>query len=76
VQIPLRASVIISAVFAAVCFGVAINGFFSLGDIADPAQRSDGQGFALFWTFLGVLAASFALLGWWIMKKFKESSDA
>ena len=72
----MRLSIMISVVFAAVCFSVAIIGFTSLGDIADPAQRSDGQGFAWFWTFLGTVAAAFALLGLWILKTHKENSDA
>jgi hypothetical protein len=76
VQISMRLCVIFSVVFAAICFGVAIIGFTSLGDIAEPAQRADGQGFAWFWTFLGAVAAGFALLGLWILKTHKESSDA
>ncbi|HET7764744.1 MAG TPA: hypothetical protein VFK92_06595 [Burkholderiales bacterium] len=75
-QISMRVSVVISVVFAAICFGVAISGFSSLGDIADPAQRADGQGFAWFWTFLGVVAAAFALLGYGILKTYKQDSDA
>ena len=75
-QISIRLGVILSVVFAAICFGVAITGFTSLGDIADPAQRADGQGFAWFWTFLGTVASAFALLGLWLLKTNKESSDA
>ncbi len=63
-------------IFAAICFGVAITGFNSLGDIADPAQRADGEGFTWFWAFLGAVAAVFALLGTWILKTHKESNDA
>jgi hypothetical protein len=76
VQISMRLGVILSVVFAAICFGVAITGFTSLGDIADPAQRADGQGFAWFWTFLGAVASAFALLGLWMLKTNKESNDA
>ena len=72
----MRLGVILSLVFAALCFGVAITGFSSLGEIADPAQRADGQGFAWFWTFLGVVAAGFALLGYWLLKTHKEETDA
>jgi len=64
-------TVIFAAVFALICFGVAITGFASLGDIADPAQRDDGRGFAWFWTFLGVIATFFGALGWWIMRTHK-----
>jgi hypothetical protein len=76
VQISMRLGVILSLVFAAICFGVAITGFSSLGEIADPEQRADGQGFAWFWTFLGVVAAAFAVLGHWLLKTHKEETDA
>jgi hypothetical protein len=75
-KISMRLSVILSVVFAAICFGVAINGFSSLGDISDPAQRADGRGFVLFWAFLGAVGAVFALLGVWLLKTYKESNDA
>jgi len=68
----MKMTVMISAVFALVCFGVAITGFSSLGDIADPVQRDNGRGFAWFWTFLGVIATFFGALGWWIMRAQKE----
>jgi hypothetical protein len=68
-------SVIISAVFAVICFGVAITGFTSLGDIADPAQKGDGAGFAWFWTFLGVVATFFGVLGWWFLRTLKEGEE-
>ena len=67
----MKMTVIISAVFAVVCFGVAITGFFSLDAIADAKQRDDGRGFAWFWTFLGVVATFFGTLGWWIMRAQK-----
>ena len=35
---------IMAAIFALICLGVAINGFISLADIADPAQLSDAKG--------------------------------
>jgi hypothetical protein len=75
-KISMRLSVILSVIFAAICFGVAITGFSSLGDIADPAQRADGQGFAWFWAFLGAVAAAFALLGMWMLRTHGEGGDA
>lgn len=75
-KISMRLSVILSVTFAAICFGVAITGFSSLGDIADPAQRADGEGFAWFWAFLGAVAAAFALLGLWFLKTHREGGDA
>jgi len=76
VKISMRLSVILSVIFAAICFGVAITGFSSLGDIADAAQRDDGRGFAWFWAFLGSVGAAFALLGFWFLKTHKEGNDA
>lgn len=67
----MKMSVIASAIFAVICYGVAITGFSGLGDITDPAQRSDGEGFAWFWIFLGVVATVFGALGFWVMKTHK-----
>ena len=71
----MKMSVIFSAIFAVVCFGVAITGFSSLGDVADTAQKADGFGFAWFWTFLGIVATFFGGLGWWFLKTHKEGED-
>ena len=65
-------SVVFAAIFAAVCYGVAVNGFMSLGDIADPAQRADGLGFAWFWMFLGTVAVAFGAVGIWISRTQEE----
>jgi membrane protease YdiL (CAAX protease family) len=74
-KISMKMSVILAAIFAVICFGVAITGFSSLGDLADPEQRADGQGFAWFWTFLGVVATAFGVLGWWILKTQSEGEE-
>jgi len=71
-----KMSVIFAAIFAAVCFTVAIDGFVALGDVADPAARADGQGFAWFWTFLGVVAVAFGALGVWMVKTQKDGENA
>jgi len=42
-KLSLQATVIVSAIFAAVCFGVAITGFTSLGSIDDPTQLADAK---------------------------------
>ena len=63
----MQLSMILSAVFAVVCLGVAITGFTSLGDIQDPIQLADAKGFAWFWTFLGGVAIAFGLLAWWLI---------
>ena len=71
-KVTAKMSIVIAAIFAVVCFSVAINGFVSSGDIADPAQRDDGYGFAWFWTFLGVVGVVFGAVGVWILRTEKE----
>jgi len=68
-----KMSVVLAAIFAAICFGVAITGFTSLGDITDPTQRADALGFAWFWAFLGAVAVAFGGIGIWIVKTHKEA---
>ena len=75
-HISAKLSVVLAAIFTAVCFGVAITGFTSLGDIADPVQLSDARGFAWFWTFLGMVAVVFGALGVWLVKTHPEGDDA
>jgi hypothetical protein len=60
---------IVSAIFATVCFAVAVTGLTSLGDIVDPVQRGDAKGFAWFWMFLGSIGVVFGGLSWWITRK-------
>ena len=71
-KISAKMSVILSAIFAGVCFSVAITGFVSSGDIPDPVQRSDGYGFAWFWTFLGVIGLVFGALSVWLIRTHRE----
>jgi ABC-type multidrug transport system permease subunit len=75
-KVTAKLSVILAVIFAVICFAVAITGFSSLGNIADPVQRADGRGFAWFWTFLGIIAAAIGALGVWIVKTHKDSEDA
>ena len=75
-KISAKLSVIFAAVFATICFSVAIAGFTSLGNIADPVQRADGLGFAWFWTFLGLVAVTFGVVGVWIVRTHKDDEDA
>ena len=74
-KITAKMSVVLAAIFAGVCFSVAITGFVSSGDIADPAQRADGYGFAWFWTFLGAIGVLFGALGVWIAKTHREGDE-
>jgi hypothetical protein len=69
-------TMVIAAVFAVVCLGVAITGFTSLGDIADPAQAADAKGFAWFWTFLAGVAIALGLLSWWIVRTQRGNEGA
>jgi len=75
-QISAKVAMIGAAVFAALCLGVAITGFLSLGDIADPQQAADARGFAWFWTFLGGVAVVFGLLSWWSLRTGRDDQDA
>jgi NADH:ubiquinone oxidoreductase subunit 6 (subunit J) len=72
----IQATVYIGAVFALVCLGVAVNGFLSLDDIADAAQRSDALGFASFWAFLGAVGAGLGVLAWWITRGDDDQPEA
>ena len=67
-------SIIFASIFAVICFGVAINGFSSLGELTDPVQKSDALGFAWFWAFLGAIGVAFGALGYWIVKTGKEQA--
>ena len=74
-KLSVQMTAVAAAIFAAICLGVAITGFTSLGDIADPVQRADAQGFAWFWTVLGGVATASGLLAWWIARTHKEGGD-
>ena len=71
-RLSLKATMIAGAIFAIVCFGVAFNIISSIGEIEDPTQAADAQGFAMFWTFLGLVAGFFAGLAWWMIRHPKE----
>ena len=63
---------VIATIFASVCLGVAIKGFMSLDDIADPTQLADAKGFAGFWAFLGVVGVACGAGSLWIARTQKE----
>ena len=73
-KISAQMTVVMAAIFAAVCFGVAITGFLSLGDIADATQKADAKGFAWFWTFLGSVATVFGLVAVWMVRTHKDDA--
>ena len=74
-KITAQFSVIISAIFAVMCFGVAITGYNGLEAITDPAQLADAKGFAWFWAFLGGVAIVFGAVGIWLVRTQKESEE-
>ena len=68
-------SIIIAATFAIICFGVAITGFVSVGDLTDAAQTADAKGYALFWTFLGAIAVATGTVSWWLLRTQQMGED-
>ena len=75
-KLSLRATMIAAAVFAAICLGVAITGFTSLGSLTDPTAIEDAKGFAWFWAFLGGVAVALGLLAWRMTPRSDEGEDA
>lgn len=71
-KISAQITMILAIVFAAACFGVAIQGFTSMGDITDPVVLSDAKGFAWFWAFLGTISVVMGLVSWWIVRTGKD----
>lgn len=76
-QLSAKLTMIVAGVFAAVCLGIAIKGFSSLGEITDPQQLADAKGFAWFWMFLAGVGVVFALLSRWLGRTDRgEDADA
>lgn len=71
-KISAQLTAIIAAIFAIVCFGVAITGFNALGSMTDPVQVADAKGFAAFWAFLGAIAVVFGALSVWMIRTHKD----
>jgi hypothetical protein len=63
---------VLAAIFAVICLGVAITGFTSLREITDPTQAADARGFAWFWAFLASVAIVLGLLSWWVARTQKD----
>jgi hypothetical protein len=75
-KISAQLTVVIAAIFAAVCFGVAILGFKGIGEMTDATQIADARGYAMFWTFLGVIAVAMGALSAWIIRTQKNDTDS
>ena len=73
-KISAQMTIVMAAIFAVVCFGVAITGFTSLGEISDATQKADAKGFAWFWTFLGTVASVLGLGAWWMVRTHKDDA--
>jgi len=67
-------TIVIAAVFALICYGVAITGFVSIGDMTDQAQVADAKGFAWFWAFLGTVAVVLGAVSLWIVRTGGEDA--
>ena len=74
-KLSIQMTIVVAAIFAIVCLGVAVTGFASLGDITDPTQAADARGFAWFWTFLASVAIALGLLAWWMVRTQKADDE-
>lgn len=74
-QLTAQMTIVIAAVFAVICYGVAITGFSSIGALTDPVQVADAKGFAWFWTFLGSVAVALGAVSLWVVRSEKNGED-
>jgi hypothetical protein len=75
-KLSLQATMIAAVIFAAVCLGIAVTGFTSLGNLTDPTAIADAKGFAWFWSFLGSVAIALGLLAWRMTRRLDGGEDA
>ena len=69
-------TIVVAAIFAIICYGVAITGFSAIAEMVDPVQSADARGFAWFWTFLGTVAVALVAISIWIIRTQKDGDDA
>jgi hypothetical protein len=74
-KVSAQMSIVIAAIFAVICYGVAITGFSAIGEMTDPAQVADAKGFAGFWAFLGTIGVLLGAVSVWIVRTSKEGED-
>lgn len=69
-------TIVMAAIFAVACFCVAVLELNAIGEMTDPAQIADAKGYAMFWTFLGVVAVVMGALSVWIIRTQKNDTDS
>ena len=69
-------TIVVAAIFAIICYGVAITGFSAIAEMVDPVQSADARGIAWFWTFLGTVAVALGAISIWIIRTQKDGDDA
>ena len=74
-KISAQMTIVMAAIFALVCFGVAISGLNAIGEMTDPVQIADARGFAMFWAFLGFIAVIMGAVSWWIVRTQKKGDE-
>lgn len=63
----MQMTVVAGAIFALVCYAVALQGVLALPDLQGD-RLNDAKGFAAFWGFLGTVCAGLAALAWWLTR--------
>jgi len=75
-KISAQMTIVIAAVFAVICFSVVGFVLSGVGEMTDPAQIADARGYAMFWTFLGVVAVAMGALSVWIVRTQKDDTGS
>lgn len=75
-KISAQMAIVLAAVFATICYGVATTGFSSIAEMTDPVQAADAKGFVWFWAFLGSVAVALGAVSMWIVRTQNNDEDA
>jgi hypothetical protein len=73
-KLSLQMTMAFGALFGLACLAVAVTGFVSLDEIADPQLRADARGYAWFWALLGMVGFAAAATGWWLARGSASAS--
>jgi hypothetical protein len=65
-------TIVMAAIFAVVCFSVAVMGLSATTEMTDPIQITDAKGYAMFWTFLGFVAVAMGAVSVWMVRTHKN----